>query len=115
MSMLKPTYAVLLSCLSAVPAAAQTCAFTTECYEAEPCQDTSFALSAALDEAKLITDFGDLVVVGVKSEGSLTTIFATGEGAEYLLSRNADAARFTTHANEGPAAITYIGTCEGEF
>ena len=91
--------------LSALPAMAQDCSFATECYESEPCQDTSFSLTTMLDEAKLITDFGDLIVVGVKSEDRVTTVFATGDGAEYLLSRNGDVAR----------SITYMGTCEGEF
>lgn len=101
--------------LSPLPGLAQSCNFTTECYETEPCQDTSFALTAALDDAKLVTDFGDLTVVGVKRDGALTTVFITGEGAEYLLTRNGDAARFTAHSNDGPAAITYLGRCEGEF
>ena len=104
-----------IASLIALPVFAQDCTFTTECFEAEPCQDTNFSLSAQLGEAKLVTDFGDLTVVGVKSEAPLTTVFATGEGAEYLLSRTANAARFTAHSNDGPTSITYIGTCEGEF
>ncbi|MCI2393678.1 hypothetical protein [Aliiroseovarius sediminis] len=101
--------------LLALPAVGQTCTFTTECYESEPCQDTSFSLTAELDASKLVTDFGDLTVVGVKREGSLAAVFATGDGAEYLLSRNGNAARFTAHSNDGPTAITYLGTCEEEF
>ncbi|WP_371171130.1 hypothetical protein [Aliiroseovarius sp. 2305UL8-7] len=107
--------ATAISVLPALPAMAQTCTFTTECYETEACQDTQFSLTARLDDAKLVTDFGDLVVVGVKSDAPLTAIFASGEGSEYLLSRNGDTARFTAHSNEGPASITYLGTCEGEF
>ncbi|MCK0138705.1 hypothetical protein [Aliiroseovarius sp. F47248L] len=113
--MLKQICAAAATCFVALPALAQTCTFTAECYEAETCQDTSFALTAELDDAKLITDFGDLTVVGVKRVAPLTTVFATGEGAEYLLSRNGDTARFTAHSNDGPTAITYLGTCEGEF
>lgn len=108
-------FAVAALMFSPFSGVAQSCNFTTECYETEPCQDTSFALTAALDDAKLVTDFGDLTVVGVKRDGVLTTVFVTGEGAEYLLSRNGDTARFTAHSNEGPAAITYLGRCEGEF
>ncbi len=115
MKMLKHTSLALMASGFALPAIAQTCTFTTECYETEACQDTSFALTADLDGAKLVTDFGDLTVVGVKREAPLTTVFATGAGAEYLLSRNGDTARFTAHSNDGPTAITYIGTCEGEF
>ena len=101
--------------LSPAPLLAQDCTFVTECYEADACQDTTFALTADLQGERLITDFGDLTVVATKQAGRLTTLFATGDGAEYLLSRNGDTARFTAHSNEGPAAITYLGTCKGEF
>ena len=101
--------------LSPLPLVAQDCNFLTECYEAEACQDTAFSLTADLPGERLVTDFGDLTIVAAKRAGRLTTLFATGDGAEYLLSRNGDAARFTAHANEGPAAITYLGTCKGEF
>ncbi len=113
--MLKHIGAALVASGFALPALAQTCTFITECYETEACQGTSFTLTADLDGAKIVTDFGDLTVVGVKRDAPLTTVFATGEGAEYLLSRAGDAARFTAHSNDGPTAITYIGTCEGEF
>lgn len=115
MRMLKHICMAAATSSVALPALAQTCTFTTECYEAEACQDTSFSLTAALDDAKLVTDFGDLTVVGVKNDAPVTTVFATGEGAEYLLSRNAGTARFTAHSNDGPTSITYLGTCEGEF
>lgn len=101
--------------ISALPAAAQDCSFDTECYEAEACQPTSFALSVDLAGEKLVTDFGDLQIVAAKTTPPLTTLFATGDGAEYLLSRSGDTARFTAHANEGPAVISYLGTCKGEF
>lgn len=107
--------AVCCTSLTALPVLAQDCTFTTECYETEPCQDTQFSLTAQLDDAKLVTDFGDLTIVGVKTDAPLVTVFATGAGSEYLLSRNGDQARLTAHSNEGPAAITYLGTCEGEF
>ncbi|WP_424939947.1 hypothetical protein [Aliiroseovarius sp. S253] len=111
-----PKFAFVLALvLSPLPAYAQDCSFTTECYEAEACQDTSFSVIADLTGERLITDFGDLTIVAAKQAGNLTTLFATGDGAEYLLSRNGDTARFTAHANEGPAAITYLGTCKGEF
>ncbi|MDE9449048.1 hypothetical protein J3R80_01015 [Aliiroseovarius sp. Z3] len=113
--MLKYICAAAASSLIALPAFAQTCTFTMECYETEACQDTAFSLTAELDDSKLVTDFGDLTIVGVKSDAPLITVFATGQGAEYLLSRTGDTARFTAHSNEGPTSITYLGTCEGEF
>ncbi|MCK0143681.1 hypothetical protein [Aliiroseovarius sp. F20344] len=108
------TFALILSTLS-LPAFAQECLFETECYEADACQETAFSLTADLDGERLITDFGDLTIVAAKQSGALTTIFSTGDGAEYLLSRNGDTARFTAHANDGPTVITYLGTCKGEF
>lgn len=107
--------ALPLMAATALPAHAQDCTFTTECYEAEACQDASFALTADLANDTLVTEFGDLSVIAVKNRDAITTLFATGEGAEYLLSRNGDTARFTAHSNDGPAAITYLGTCKGEF
>ncbi|NDW52210.1 hypothetical protein [Aliiroseovarius sp. PrR006] len=101
--------------LSPAPLLAQDCSFVTECYEDQACQDTDFSLTADLTSERLITGFGDLTIVAAKQAGALTTLFATGDGAEYLLSRNGDAARFTAHSNVGPAAITYLGTCKGEF
>jgi len=98
-----------------MPALAQECTFTSECYEAESCQDTSFSVSVDMNNEKLVTDFGDLTIVATKTDGGATTIFATGDGAEYLMSRNANAARLSTHMTEGPEVITYLGTCEGKF
>ena len=41
--------------------------------------------------------------------------FATGAGAEYLLSLTPTAARLTAHNNSGPEVISYLGKCEGAF
>ena len=101
--------------LSASPAFAFPCQFTTECYEAEPCAETVFAIDADIEGKAISTDLGDLVIVAVKETGRLTTMFATGQGAEYLLSVTPQAARLSTHSNEGPQVITYLGTCEGAF
>ncbi|MDQ2088598.1 hypothetical protein [Marimonas arenosa] len=111
---LKPIPLMVLA-LGAGPATAFPCAFSTECYEADACTGTSFAIEVDIDGKGISTDYGDLTVVAVKETGRLTTLFATGQGAEYLLSLTPQAARFTTHSNEGPLAITYLGTCEGAF
>ena len=102
------------SLIAATPALANfTCAFTTECYEAENCQSTSFDLAVDLAAKSISTDFGDLTIVAVKETGALTTLFATGDGAEYLLSATQNAARLSSHANDGPLVITYLGRCDG--
>ena len=103
--------------LLALPGAALAypCSFTIECYEAEACTAAQFTLDVNIPAKALTTEYGDLVIVAVKEIAGLTTLFATGEGAEYLLSITPAAARLSTHANDGPQAITYLGTCEGAF
>lgn len=91
------------------------CSFTTECYESEPCAASDFAFEVDVEAKRMITDYGDITIVAVKETGRLTTLFATGAGAEYMLSLTPQAARLSTHSNEGPAAITYLGQCTGAF
>lgn len=104
-----------LSVPSAVFAADFTCAFTTECFEAEQCSDSTFAIDVMLGDEKISTEFGALTIVALKQSDALKTLFATGSGAEYLLSITSDAARLTTHMNDGPLSVTYLGACEGAF
>ena len=101
--------------LTASAAQAFECNFTTECYEAEACGETNFALTVDIEGKKLVTEFGDITLFAVKELPTLKTLFATGEGAEYLLSVTRKTARLTTHANEGPQVISYLGSCEGAF
>jgi len=105
----------VLPAFYATQALAFPCEFTTECYEAEGCNGTAFNIEVDVAGKKLSTDFGDLVIVAIKELPRLTTLFATGEGAEYLLSATPEAARFTTHSNDGPQVISYLGKCEGTF
>ncbi len=91
------------------------CTFTTECFEADACTEANFAAEVAVENERISTEFGDLTIVAVKRTPANLTLFATGDGAEYLLSVTPQAARLTTHANEGPMVISYLGTCEGAF
>ncbi len=100
---------------SALPTAAFECNFATECYENEACTDSTFTLEADIEAQEIATEFGELIIVAVKSEENLMTLFATGPGAEYLMSLTPDAARLTTHVNDGPQSITYLGQCTGAF
>lgn len=101
--------------LSGGAAQAFSCQFTTECYEAETCGAAEFEIDVDVDGQTVSTTFGDLTIVAVKESPALTTLFATGPGAEYLLSVTPDAARFTSQVNEGPQVISYLGLCEGVF
>ncbi len=94
-------------------ALALECQFDTECYESEPCGATQFNLSVLADDQKLVTDFGDLTIVAIKQTPKLTTLFATGDGAEYLLSTTTQGARFSAQMNDGPQVVTYLGQCKG--
>lgn len=105
----------VLAATFATQASAYTCQFTTECYENAACEVADFNIDVMIEDKEIVTEFGELTLVAVKETGRLTTIFATGDGAEYLLSLSAKAARFTSHANDGPQSITYLGTCAGAF
>ena len=99
----------------AASANAFECVFITECYEAEGCSGTTFNIEVDIHAEAVSTDFGDLQIVAVKETDVVTTLFATGDGAEYLLSLTPRAARFTAHNNSGPEVISYLGQCEGAY
>lgn len=100
--------------IAAHTAAAQSCNFTTECYEADACTDANFAITIDVDGEKVSTDFGDLTIVAAKTAHFGAHIFATGDGAEYLISHLAGNARLTMHSGDGPQTVTYLGTCIGD-
>lgn len=91
------------------------CVFETECFEDESCISADFRVEVDIADQAIMTEFGDLVIVAVKETGRLTTMFATGEGSEYMLSLTPRGARMTSHANDGPQVISYLGRCEGAF
>ncbi|MDQ2092768.1 hypothetical protein [Rhodalgimonas zhirmunskyi] len=111
----------LIPLLATLPLAAQaeeaafTCRFTAECYEQEACGESTFTLTADLANERIATEFGDLIVVAVKREPGIKTLFATGEGAEYLMSVTPQGARLSSQLNKGPEVLTYFGACEGAF
>ena len=96
-------------------ATAFPCTFTTECYEAEACQTAVFDVEVDIGAEALSTEAGNLVVVAVKEADQLTTLFASGQGAEYMMSITPTAARMTSHTNDGPQVISYLGHCKGAF
>ena len=106
---------VLLAPLMASAALAYPCTFHTECFESDACAESTFVAEVLLEDEAISTEFGDLTIVAAKQAEALTTIFATGNGAEYLLSVSPTAARLSTHMNDGPLSVTYHGICEGAF
>lgn len=112
--MMKAALHILAICLAG-PALAISCGFDTECYEAQDCGESDFSAEVLLEEQIIATAFGDLIIVAVKQAETLITLFATGTGAEYLMSIGPEASRLSVHMNEGPVAMTYMGQCEGAF
>ncbi len=104
-----------LAILCSGPAWGFSCAFDRECYEDEACGPSGFLAEVEIDEERLVTDFGDLTIVAVKQGEALITLFATGAGAEYMMSVAPDGTRLSVHMNDGPAVATYLGECEGAF
>lgn len=105
----------LLLLAVAAPAAAYECTFAQECYEAEACGESTFALDVLVEDQILSAEFGEVKIVAIREKSDLVSIFGSGEGAEYMLSISKTAARLSAHLNDGPQAITYLGTCEGAF
>lgn len=108
--MMRPALISLV--LAAPQAQAFGCRFDVECYEDTPCTQADFGIEVDIAGKAITTEFGDLVIVAVKETGRLTTMFATGAGAEYMLSLTPEAARLSSHANDGPQVISYLGRCE---
>lgn len=99
----------------ALPAGAFPCTFSRLCVDAEGCTASALEIEVDIEAKTIDTVSGLITIVAVKQTDELTTMFATGLGAEYLLSLTPETARFTSHANAGPQASTYLGRCTGAF
>lgn len=127
---------VLAALLAALPAAvraqpagettendfALSCAFVQECYETEPCAATDHALSvtgrvgglgagAVLVRATLGTVSGDVQSFGTRDGATLFLQGGAGRTRHYLTVTDG-AARYSVHMGQGPAAVSYFGTCQ---
>lgn len=107
--------ALMTGLLACGAAQAFSCTFSRICVDAQACGSSALELEVDIDNKVIDTVSGLLTIVAVKQTDDLTTMFATGLGAEYLLSLTPKAARFTSHANAGPEASTYLGTCKEAF
>ncbi|WP_425100504.1 hypothetical protein [Tropicibacter sp. S64] len=102
---------------------ALNCAFATECYEDEGCQDSGFGFlldghGGGLDEATLMmeamisSEAGDVFLMGARDAGAYV-LSGGGFDARHMLTIGAEgAARYTVHYAEGPQVISYLGRCE---
>ncbi|MBD3739038.1 hypothetical protein BMG00_00165 [Thioclava marina] len=109
-----------------VAPATLACHFTTECYEAEPCQGTAYDAelqvipqkSAFTPNTKLTSDAGS-VWMSFYPQGSGSWLAEPARflgfdaSATHLITRGPDgAARYTVQMTEGPMVISYLGSCE---
>jgi len=94
------------------------CHFTVECFETEACdaanfelrlrpgpQDMSVRLGSVADEVS-----GEVTV----AQSGATVVLARGPSSFQLLSILDGVARYTLHLTDGPAVVTYHGTCEDQ-
>lgn len=95
------------------------CVFTTECFEAESCDEANFTISLSKGDAEgqaILRGPAENISGQVQGHDatSLVWIAQTPSSAQ-LLSWGADgAARYTLHLIDGPAVITYLGICEAK-
>ncbi len=95
------------------------CSFTTECYEAEACDkaDFSFKLGAGTmpGQADMRTTEGTVTgQIGGDDVGALYWIAETPKSVQVLSWGPDGSARYTLHLTDGPAIVSYQGTCEAE-
>lgn len=93
--------------LATVPALAEVCSFTTECFEGDGCYETTFSMT--IDGDTLVTDAETISV----TDDAGPALIATTPSAVHVLTRSGDgAARYSTHIFDGPLMLNYLGTCE---
>lgn len=95
------------------------CQFVTECFEGEACDETNFELKlvdAEEPDAVMLGSVSDNVSGEIETLGSgAQVISAQGPSSWQLLSIGPEGeARYTLHLTEGPAVLSYLGTCEAE-
>lgn len=107
--------------LTAVPALAldTACRFTVECYEAEACDAADFTLRLrpgdAPDTVRLGGPVDDITGAVTEAESGARVVVARGPSSVQLLTLGPDStARYTLHLTDGPAIVSYHGTCEDE-
>ena len=108
------TAAILTFITSA--AHAETCIFTTECFEGDDCTGTEFEMAVGTDDdgtTILETISETLRVTATISDGdTYETVTADAEGAEHRLTRTTGGdALYAVTLTEGPMTILYFGTC----
>lgn len=95
-----------------------TCQMTSECYETEACNDTTFAFDMRLIDgaAEVTTDYETYLlspISGANENENVQSYLGRTSGAVHLLSLiDGKEARYALHMTDGLAQITYAGACE---
>ena len=107
--------------LAAAPALAldTACRFTVECYEAEACDAADFTLRLrpgdAPDTVRLGGPVDEFTGAVNEAESGARVVIARSPSSVQLLTLGPDGtARYTLHLTDGPAIVSYHGTCEDE-
>jgi len=110
------TIAALLTCI-ATAARAETCTFTTECFEGDDCTETEFEMTVGTgdDGATTLETISETlrVTATVSDDETYSTVTADAEGAEHRLTRTTGGdALYAVTLTDGPMTILYLGTCK---
>jgi len=107
--MSRPSFIFASLLAMSAPVAAETCNFTSECYEDESCAETTFSMEVHPD--KLVTD-AETIPVGTGGSDTVNVFVGYTANGFHVLTREVNGqARYATHYFEGPIMINYIGTC----
>lgn len=111
----------LLAGATALPAAAidAACHFTVECFEDEPCDEADFILRIRSGLEPMSVRLGGPVdditgELSVAQSGATLILARSPSSLQILTIGPDDTARYTLHLTDGPAMVSYIGTCEDE-
>ena len=100
--------------LMASAAFAETCSFTTECFDGDGCAETAFDLEIARDggAVTLVSDAETIAVSQGGSDAVRVFVGVTESGFHLLTHASEGAARYSVHLFEGPLMINYLGQCQ---
>ncbi|MEM6406992.1 MAG: hypothetical protein AAF700_01100 [Pseudomonadota bacterium] len=105
-------FLLLSLALATTPALAETCTFTSECYEGEACAETSYEIEIDFDNAQMITP-SETIAVNIGGSPTLNVFAGFTQSAFHTLTRAKEGeARYAVHLFEGPQMVNYIGTCK---
>lgn len=98
---------IVLCCT--LPAMAEMCTFTTECFEDSACSKTMFEMEIV--DSTLVSDAETVPVTRSGSDETAVYSGLTGSAFHVLTQEAENTARYTTHIFGGPLVVSYMGEC----